>query len=78
MNRKLDKSRALAIMGFSTARALESCFGKPDKARELLDEALFKKTQEILHGSSELDLPKKKERRRSIKRFDFDNKIGLF
>ena len=59
MNRKLDKSRALAIMGFSTARALESCFGKHNKARELLDEALFKKTQEIFQGFSELDLPKK-------------------
>lgn len=67
----LDKSRALAIMGFTTARPLEACFGKPDKARELLDEALFKKTQEILHGGETLDVnPKKKDqaRRRSVSR----------
>lgn len=66
--RKLDKSRALAILGFATARPLEACFGKPDKAREMLDEALFKKTQEILHGETSLPAPKKPERRRSISR----------
>ena len=66
---KIDKSRALAIMGFATSRPLDACFGKPDKAREILDEALYIKTQEILHGGVALNVPEKKEtRRKSLKR----------
>lgn len=72
----LDKSRALNIMGFTTARPLEACYGKPDKARELLDEALFKKTQEFLHGGETLDVNPKKDnkgRRRSTSRYIFQD-----
>lgn len=47
---KIDKGRALSIMGFGSSRPLDACLGNFQKAREILDEALFKKTQEILHG----------------------------
>lgn len=47
---RIDKGRALAICGFGSSRPLDACLGNFEKARAILDEALFKKTQEILHG----------------------------
>ena len=49
---KIDKGRALAIMGFTSARPLDACMGNFEKIRDILDAALFTKTQEILHGMS--------------------------
>ena len=50
MDRKMDKGRALSIMGFSTTRPIDAQCGKPDKIREVLDKALFQRTQEMMHG----------------------------
>ena len=56
--KKMDKGMALAIMGFPTARPLEQVMSKPDECREMLDKALYKRTQEILHNpTSGLELP---------------------
>ena len=55
---RIDKGRALAIMGFVSSRPLDACLGNFEKAREILDEALFKKTQEILHGPPSKGRPK--------------------
>ena len=55
--KKMDKSMALAIMGFATARPLELLMSKPDECREALDKALYKRTQDILHNPSGLELP---------------------
>ena len=45
-------------MGFTTSRQLDACLGNFEKARIILDEALFKKTQEILHGPASKGRPK--------------------
>ena len=50
--RKMDKNRALSIMGFSNARPIDAQVGKPDKIREVLDKALFDRTQQMLHGGT--------------------------
>ena len=55
---RIDKGRALGIMGFPSSRPLDACLGNFEKAREILDEALFKKTQEILHGPPSKGRPK--------------------
>ena len=52
---KIDKGRALGIMGFKSSRPLDVCVGNTDKIRELLDKALFERTQEILHGKNSLE-----------------------
>ena len=44
---KIDKGRALGIMGYSNSRPLDACLGDSEKIRAVLDEALYKKTQEI-------------------------------
>ena len=49
--KKMDKSKALGLMGFSTSRSIEAAEG-PKATRALLDKALFEKTQEILHRSA--------------------------
>jgi len=50
--KKMDKSVALAVMGFKSTRTLESLMSKPDECREELDKALYKRTQEILHNAN--------------------------
>ena len=71
--RKMDKPRALSLMGFSTSRPigkfffsfakkklqvritylffLDAHFGKPEEIREVLDKALFERTQQMMHGA---------------------------
>ena len=67
--RKMDKPRALSLMGFSTSRPIgkifhfreknlwfhvlfsDAHFGKPDEIREVLDKALFERTQQMMHGA---------------------------
>ena len=68
--RKMDKPRALSLMGFSTSRQIgkifffsqkKNCdfmsffsdahFGKPEEIREVLDKALFERTQQMMHGA---------------------------
>jgi hypothetical protein len=61
--KKMDKGKALAIMGFGTSRPLDVSLGQPEKIREILDKALFDRTQEMLHGTG-----KKPDRKKSIKR----------
>jgi hypothetical protein len=46
---KIDSGRAMAILGFASSRSLDSCLGDRELIRSVLDEALFKKTQQILH-----------------------------
>ena len=46
---KIDSGRAMAILGFASSRSLDSCLGDRLLIRAVLDEALFKKTQQILH-----------------------------
>ena len=55
--KKLEKGRALAIMGFSSSRPLDSCLGDRELIRAVLDEALFKKTQQILHAPVNHNIP---------------------
>ena len=55
--KKLDKGMALAIMGFANARPLELVMSKPDECREMLDKALYKRTQDILQNPNGLELP---------------------
>ena len=52
--KKLDKGMALAIMGFANARPLELVMSKPDECREMLDKALYKRTQDILQNPNGL------------------------
>ena len=47
---KIDKGRALSILGFSSSRPIDACLGDSDLIRQILDEKLFMKTQEILHA----------------------------
>ena len=56
---KIDKGRALGIMGFSSSRPLDACLGDPEQIRSLLDEALYKKTQEILHAPVKHNAPRR-------------------
>ena len=55
--KKMDKGMALAIMGFANARPLELVMSKPEECREVLDKALYKRTQDILHNPNGLELP---------------------
>ena len=48
--KKIDGGRALSIMGFASSRPLDACLGNQTQIRAVLDEALFKKTQLILHA----------------------------
>ena len=48
----MDRNRALSIMGFANARPIDAHVGKPDKIREVLDKALFDRTQQMLHGTA--------------------------
>ena len=50
---------ALAIMGFATARPLEAVMSKPEECREMLDKALYKRTQDILQNGASLPIPGK-------------------
>ena len=52
--KKLDKGMALAIMGFANARPLELVMSKPNECREMLDKALYKRTQVILQNPNGL------------------------
>ena len=54
---KIDSGRAMAILGFASSRSLDSCMGDRDLIRAVLDEALFKKTQEILHKPGNRNIP---------------------
>ena len=54
---KIDSGRAMAILGFANSRSLDSCMGDRELIRSVLDEALFKKTQEILHKSANRNIP---------------------
>ena len=58
---KVDKAKCLAIMGFLSARSLESTMHDPDKARQLLDKALYKRTQEIQKDDGSFKVPAKKQ-----------------
>ena len=62
---KIDKGRALGIMGYSNSRPLDACLGDSEKIRAILDEALYKKTQEILHAPSNKKAPKRPKRKRT-------------
>ena len=62
--KKMDKSTALAIMGFATARPLEAVMSKPEECREMLDKALYKRTQDILQNGASLPIPGKSAQRR--------------
>ena len=48
----MDKNRALSIMGFANARPIDAQMGKSDKIREVLDKALFDRTQQMMHGGT--------------------------
>ena len=52
--RDMDKDQALSIMGLR-ADALQ---GKPDKIHEILDKALFDRTQQMMHGTASVKKPK--------------------
>ena len=52
--RDMDKDQALSIMGLR-ADALQ---GKPDKIHEILDKALFDRTQQMMHGTASIKKPK--------------------
>ena len=60
---KIDKGRALGIMGYSNSRPLDACLGDSEKIRAILDQALYAKTQEILHAP-----PSKKAHKRPKKK----------
>ena len=59
---KIDKGRALGIMGYPNSRPLDACLGDSEKIRAILDEALYKKTQEILHAPSNKNAAKRPKR----------------
>ena len=44
-------------MGFASARPLDACLGDREKIRAVLDDALFKKTQVILHTPANKNIP---------------------
>ena len=54
----MDRNRALSIMGFANARPIDAHVGKPDKIREVLDKALFDRTQQMMHGTASIKKPK--------------------
>ena len=60
---KIDKGRALSILGFSSSRPVDACLGDSDLIRKILDEALFKKTQEILHAPAKKNAAKRQRKR---------------
>ena len=64
---KLDKGRALGIMGFSSSRPLDACLGDAEQTRSLLDDALYKKTQAILHAPVNHNAPKRPKLRKRTK-----------
>ena len=59
---KIDKGRALGIMGYANSRPLDACLGDSEKIRAILDEALYKKTQEILHAPPNKNSAKRPKR----------------
>ena len=65
---RVDKGRALGIMGFSSSRPLDACLGNSEKIRILLDDALYKMTQQILHAPVNHNLPKRPKKRKKPKR----------
>ena len=52
--RYMDKDQALSIMGLRT----DALQGKPDKIHEILDKALFDRTQQMMHGTASIKKPK--------------------
>ena len=64
---KVDGGRALSIMGFASSRPLDACLGNHNLIRAVLDEALFKKTQQILHAPVKKINPWEKRPRRRIR-----------
>ena len=54
----MNRDKALSIMGFPNARRIDAHVGKPDKIREVLDKALFDRTQQMLHGTASIKKPK--------------------
>ena len=52
--RDMDKDQALSIMGLRT----DALQGKPDKIHEILDKALFDRTQQMMHGTASIKKPK--------------------
>ena len=65
---RVDKGRALGIMGFSSSRPLDACLGNCEQIRILLDDALYKKTQQILHAPVNHNAPKRPKKRKKPKR----------
>ena len=56
--RNMDYDLALTIMGFPNAQRIDALKGKPDKIHELLDKALFDRTQQMMHGTASIKKPK--------------------
>ena len=54
----MNRDKALNIMGFPNARRIDAHVGKPDKIREVLDKALFDRTQQMMHGTASIKKPK--------------------
>ena len=54
----MNRDKALSIMGFPNGRKIDAHVGKPDKIREVLDKALFDRTQQMMNGSASIKKPK--------------------
>jgi len=74
--RKMDKNRALSIMGFANARPIDAQMGKSDKIREVLDKALFDRTQQMMHGGT-AKKTKKKAKAGGNKKGEGDNEVTV-
>ena len=71
---KIDSGRAMAILGFASSRSLDSCMGDRELIRSVLDEALFKKTQEILHKPANRNIPQHIKLKKAAQRKEKEKK----
>ena len=56
--RNMNQDHALSIMGFPNSKRIDALIGKPDKIHEVLDKALFDRTQQMMHGTASIKKPK--------------------
>ena len=52
--RNMNQDHALSIMGFPNSKRIDALIGKPDKIHEVLDKALFDRTQQMMHGTASI------------------------